>query len=262
MIEADIVLGTLTNNPSAPAQPVMGHPPAKTSDISLDQFLRQILAFNNKNTSTTKKGVKLDFKSTEVFNGSQALLQELWPLMDYPVWMNADILPGPVNNTQTLPVDADVFLQGCKKFTNAVLSIGWTTRWGKDFKEGSYEQVHVDTMTSAIRNNSVENKITFPIRAGIAANSQLELQNLYLDLNKTNNVTMTVWSSQDDYVDVDKLRELILTFGLDKVYLDVPKDLEERLDLGRNSAAMLDHGMKGLGFVFVVLNILFYMFFH
>lgn len=261
MIEADIVLGTLTNNATAVEQPVMGHPPATTSDISLDQFLRQILAFNNKNTTVTKKGVKLDFKSTEVFNGSHALLQELWPLMDYPVWINADILPGPVNNTNTIPVDADVFLQSCKDFTNAVLSIGWTTRWGKDFKEGSYEQSHIETMTSTVRNNSVKNDITFPIRAGIAANSKLELQNLYLDLNKTNDVTMTVWSSQDDYVDVEKLRDLILTFGVDKVYLDVPKDLEDKLHLDRNGA-VLGHGTKWLGYAFIALNILFYKIFY
>lgn len=247
---------------SAPEQPVMGHPPANTSDISLEQFLRQILEFNNKNTTTVKKGVKLDFKSTEVFNGSRALLQDLWPLMDYPVWINADILSGPVNNTNTIPVNPDVFLQGCKNFSNAVLSIGWTTRWGKDFKEGKYEQTHVDSMTSVIRNNSVEQEITFPIRAGIAANSKLELQNLYLDLNKTNNVTMTVWSSAGDYVDVGKLKDLILTFGVDKIYLDVPKELEDQLDLGSNAGVMIGFRAKWLGYVFLALNIIIYKIFY
>ncbi|XP_063701580.1 protein FAM151B [Culicoides brevitarsis] len=262
MIEADIVLGTLTNNVTAPEQPVMGHPPATTSDISLDSFLRQILEFNNKNSSATKKGVKLDFKSTEVFNGSQALLRELWPLMDYPVWINADILSGPVNNTETRPVDADIFLQACKNFTNAVLSIGWTTRWGKDFRDGTYETDQIDTMTSVIRNNSVPNDITFPIRAGIAANSKLELQNLYLDLNRTNNVTMTVWSSAGDYVDVKKLKELILAFGVDKVYLDVPKELEDKLDLGSSGALKLGSGLKWMGYVFLALNVIVYKMFY
>lgn len=259
MIEADIVLGTLTNNATAPTQPIMGHPPNITSDISLEQFLRQILDFN-KNTTGMKKGVKLDFKSTVVFNGSQHLLQELWPLMDYPVWINADILSGPVNNTETLPVDANVVLQSAKKFPNAVLSIGWTTRWGKNFKEGKYEELHIDEMTSVIRNNSVVNDITFPIRAGIAANSKLELQNLYLDLNRTNNVTMTVWSSQGDHVDVKKLKDLILTFGVDKVYLDVPKELEDQLGLDKNGTIRLGSGW--LGVLFLALNFFAYKMFY
>lgn len=55
----------------------MGHPPIKVSDISLSSFLNQILNFNNKNLDS-KKGVKLDFKSTEVFVGSLELLTSIW----------------------------------------------------------------------------------------------------------------------------------------------------------------------------------------
>lgn len=78
MIEADIVLGTLSTSNSTQPIPVMAHPPAVTSDLSLESFLTQILEFNNKN-STNKKGVKLDFKSTEVFSGSLEMLTRMWP---------------------------------------------------------------------------------------------------------------------------------------------------------------------------------------
>jgi hypothetical protein len=71
------VLGRLINDSSQMLQPVMGHPPAVTSDISLGNFLSDILNFNLANPSR-QKGIKLDFKSIEVFNGSMPLLRSLW----------------------------------------------------------------------------------------------------------------------------------------------------------------------------------------
>jgi hypothetical protein len=46
-----------------------------------------------------------------------------------PLWLNADILKGPVNATEDpLPVDAKRFIAGAAKLPQALLSIGWTTR--------------------------------------------------------------------------------------------------------------------------------------
>lgn len=81
-IEADIVLGTIINDTSNKLQPIMAHPPDNTSDISLDTFLTRILDFN-KNETQKKKGVKLDFKSIDVFNGSLELLKTLWESVCY-----------------------------------------------------------------------------------------------------------------------------------------------------------------------------------
>ena len=71
--------------------------------------------------------------------------------MKFPVWINADILPGPVNNTETIPVNPNSFFRGCKRFPNSVLSIGWTTRWGKNFTEGSYTKEHVSNMIETMK---------------------------------------------------------------------------------------------------------------
>lgn len=56
----------------------MAHPPGNTSDLSLDAFLTQIFQFNSEKSVPNKKGVKLDFKSIDVFEGSLALLKTLW----------------------------------------------------------------------------------------------------------------------------------------------------------------------------------------
>lgn len=231
MIEADIVYGYLIDDPTQQLQPVMGHPPAENSDISLRSFLQQILDFNTQISSEQHKGVKLDFKSTDVFQNSLSMLIELWPTMNYPVWINADIYRGPLDNTETIPVDAQTFFDGTKTLPNATLSTGWTTLWGSNFTDGHYTDAQVNEMIDGIKENNIENPITFPIRAGIAAQSITQLDHLYKSLNSSNQITFTVWSSENDSVDVEKLREMIFHFGIDKVYIDVPEELSDQLRL-------------------------------
>lgn len=76
MIEADIVLGTLIDDDPSNLQPVMGHPPAIMSDISLHDFLQRINEFNSQGVSM--RGVKLDFKSIEVFEMSLEIIEKLY----------------------------------------------------------------------------------------------------------------------------------------------------------------------------------------
>lgn len=152
-------------------------------------------------------------------------------MMDLPVWINADIYRGPFENVVTLPVDADVFFEGTKSLPNATLSTGWTTRWGSNFTEGSYTNQQIDEMINGIKKNKVSNPLTFPVRAGIAAQSIPTLSRLYDSLKDSNVVTFTIWSSDGDSVDVENLRKMIFHFGLDKVYIDVPEVLSEKLRL-------------------------------
>lgn len=81
MIEADVLLGTLDSGDGR-ILPIMAHPPHTTSDLSLETFLRSILAHNKANPDNAK-GVKLDFKSIESFDGSVNLLETIWPLVIY-----------------------------------------------------------------------------------------------------------------------------------------------------------------------------------
>lgn len=56
------------------------------------------------------------------------LLDEVRAQMEGPVWINADILPGP-GGTAT-PLEARVFLQAvAMRGQRDVLSLGWTTGW-------------------------------------------------------------------------------------------------------------------------------------
>ncbi|KAJ8951027.1 hypothetical protein NQ318_006412 [Aromia moschata] len=230
MIEADIVLGTINGTNSTEQIPVMGHPPANTSDISLATFLDTINTFNTNltnstNSTATRKGVKLDFKTIEVFNQSISIVKQ-YDQGDYPLWLNADILSGPINAT-TEPVDAAQFLASASQFNYTVLSIGWTTEYGANMT-GSYNDSQVTSMLNAISQNNVTHNITFPVRAGLAAESLSQMQNLVANVT---NSTLTLWSSEGDSVNVTNLRTLIGQIGIRKIFVDVPEDLRSQLRL-------------------------------
>lgn len=77
MLEADVVIGTFNN--STEQIPIMAHPPANSSDLSLKMFLDNVLTYNNRNDTVSKrKGVKLDFKSIEALENSTSIIQELY----------------------------------------------------------------------------------------------------------------------------------------------------------------------------------------
>uniref|UniRef100_A0A8W7PFG6 Menorin-like domain-containing protein n=1 Tax=Anopheles coluzzii TaxID=1518534 RepID=A0A8W7PFG6_ANOCL len=239
-IEADISLGYLKDDVNKEREiPIMAHPPATESDISLETFLQRILQFNREANDPSKvKGVKLDFKSIGAFERSIDIIRASYDMTAFDTWINADILPGPVDNTATVPVDPTRFFTAARRLGKATLSIGWTTRWGPDFSEGLYTESQVDAMIDAIRANGIDkvgNAITFPVRGGIVANSVTNMIRLFCALKDTNNVTFTIWSSADDAVNVEKLREFIFTTGLDRTYVDVPDDLHKKLHLDENA---------------------------
>lgn len=76
MLEADVVMGKLSNSNSTNI-PIMAHPPAVESDLSLEDFLN--ISCNN----NSSKGIKLDFKSNEAFENSTAILAKLRPVRIY-----------------------------------------------------------------------------------------------------------------------------------------------------------------------------------
>lgn len=145
----------------------------------------------------------------------------------YPIWLNADILSGPINAT-TVPVDAAQFLSGASEFNNTVLSIGWTTNFGTNLT-GSYTSDQINSMTTVIAQNNVTQNITFPVRAGLAAESLSQITRLLANVTDS---TLTIWSSEGDNVNVTNLRNLIGQVGVTRVFIDVPESLRSQLALG------------------------------
>lgn len=63
MIEADVSYDPVAK------KPIMAHPPAVISDLTLEEFLKKV-------KDNGKKGIKLDFKSFDAFNTSVEVLQK------------------------------------------------------------------------------------------------------------------------------------------------------------------------------------------
>ncbi|CAH1972809.1 unnamed protein product [Acanthoscelides obtectus] len=218
MIEADITEGVTKS--SDKLIPIMAHPPNKESDLSLESFLGQI---TNQANPIVRQGIKLDFKSLNAFEKSAGIIT-YYHKGAFPLWINADILPGPINSTHE-PLNAHRFLELAKKLPNVVLSVGWTTNYGPSMF-GKYKDTDIESMLHVIKTNNILNEITFPVRAGLAAESLDELQRLLHTVKKS---TLTLWSHQNDNVDVRKLNNLIKEIGCDRIYIDVPESLREQL---------------------------------
>ena len=66
--------------------------------------------------------------SLEAVPPSVALLQEVLAEHSCPVWINADVLPGP--GGQATPLEPQAFLAAVGNLPcDTVLSLGWTTGW-------------------------------------------------------------------------------------------------------------------------------------
>lgn len=85
----------------------------------------------------------------------------------YPVWLNADILPGPVKAT-TKPVDPVKFLTLGAKHPRTVLSIGWTTSYGGNVTEGEYSRDQIGTMLRMINEYHINQTVTFPVSTAMS----------------------------------------------------------------------------------------------
>ncbi|NXA65353.1 F151B protein, partial [Mohoua ochrocephala] len=136
--------------------PILAHPPDTDSDITLQEWLAEMVS--------TNKGIKLDFKSLGAVGPSLELLGQLGQPLDRPVWLNGDILPGPRGGHA--PLDARAFLgavtSSCPEATLAVcLSPG-------------YAWPMVQEMSRLC--HPLSQPVTFPVRAALVPGSVPQLQ--------------------------------------------------------------------------------------
>lgn len=90
-------------------------------------------------------------------------------------------------------------------------------------------------MINTLAENRVAQSVTYPVRAGLASND-IEVVKALLKNTTSSNATLTIWSSEDDSVNIPELSKLIQDVGIDRIYVDVPKDLKSKLDLSAASA--------------------------
>lgn len=210
MMEADIIM-----RGHDPKEPIMAHPPQTDSDITLKEWLEGVKVHD--------KGIKLDFKSLEAVPPSVALLQEVLAELSCPVWINADVLPGP--SGQATPLEPQAFLAAVGTLpSHTVLSLGWTTGWtaGTDNPGYSWDMVH--EMEEICR--TLKHPVTFPVRAALLAQSLSQLTWL---LQQSDRYTLTVWTGQKDDVTLQDLLPYRKEFDISRIYYDLPDFIRTEL---------------------------------
>ncbi|XP_051552529.1 protein FAM151B-like isoform X1 [Myxocyprinus asiaticus] len=202
MIEADVLLRGLD-----PKEPIMAHPPENDSDISLQDWLKEVVK--------SDKGIKLDFKSLEAVSPSMILLEEVRDHLQGPMWINADILPGPGGKAP--PLDPQAFLQEVSLSSeNDVLSLGWTTGWDADVDNPGYSWEMVHQMEELCR--SLMQPVTFPVRAALLPVSFPQLQWL---LEQSDRYSLTVWTGKNDVLKVEDLLPYRQNCSKTRIYYDL-----------------------------------------
>lgn len=162
------------------------------------------------------------------------------------VWINADILKGPVGQTGQNPVDATAFFDSVKHLEKATLSLGWTSSPTYENATVGYTKEQIDEMLKVIQDNKVseDTPITFAVRALLAINSEDHLQHLIDEVSKTNKDTsFTIWSPAKEQVDAKKLENFIKRFGTTKVYVDVPEDLRNQINVDNGASSLVQFGL-------------------
>lgn len=173
MVQADV---TLADNSRYPI-PIMAQPPLNMSDLTLEDFLLQLI-----HSESGSKGVKFDFKTTRVVEPAFRVLARH---SDYlgPLILNADILAGE-NKQRAQPVDAWTFLMLCRtRFPKSIISIGWCVDVNKNTLETGYSGNMIDQMLSIVKEYSLLQPITFPVNAALVKYSIKELQRLLFQVN-------------------------------------------------------------------------------
>ncbi|XP_067296300.1 protein FAM151B isoform X2 [Pseudorasbora parva] len=202
MIEADVLL-----RGQDPKEPIMAHPPDNDSDINLQDWLKEVVK--------SGKGIKLDFKSLAAVSQSMILLDEVRDQLQGPVWINADVLPGP--GGKATPLDPHVFLQEvAQRSENDVLSLGWTTGWDVNIDNHGYSWEMVHQMEELCR--SLKQPVTFPVRAALIPLSFPQFQWL---LERSDRYSLTVWTGNDDVLNVEELLPYRQNFSKTRIYYDL-----------------------------------------
>ncbi|XP_003479523.2 protein FAM151B [Cavia porcellus] len=217
MVEADVLLSSTGTECS---QPVMAHPPDTHSDNTLQAWLAALVP--------SSKGIKLDFKSLAAVEPAMTLLDTVRGGLRRPVWINADILPGPGGSSNV--VDAKAFIDSVTSVFPAVtLSLGWTTGWHPEKVNEGYSWAMVREMESIC--GGLTQPVTFPVRAVLVRQSCPQL--LWL-LKQSDRYSLTVWTGKDDNYSTADLLYIRDYFDKKKVFYDIlePQNREFKQAIG------------------------------
>ncbi|XP_042190520.1 protein FAM151B [Callorhinchus milii] len=212
MIEADVIFGS---QGSHDGEPIMAHPPDTDSDNTVHEWLNEVLQ--------SDKGIKLDFKSLAAVEPSMKILKGMKDCLGRPIWINADILPGP--NGSCKAIDVSGFLGAVtSRLPDVTLSLGWTTGWLAGQTNNGYTWEMVQEMEQICR--TLSQPVTFPVRAALVRPSWPQL--LWL-LQQSERYSLTVWTGRNDVYALEDMLYIRENFNKSKIYCDLSEPQSSKL---------------------------------
>jgi hypothetical protein len=180
MIEADVIL-------SSTGELIMAHPPNKTSDLTLHEFISSILNA----TSGPKRGFKLDFKEMAAVEPALNWLKTI-NTNKMPIMLNADIVSGPGGGRSIF--DPNWFIHTCRTLLpSATLSLGWSMSGVSNNTLAKYSATNINDMLYYSNRYSPEiTHITFAVEVRTLRNSWNVAQALLADTTHS----LTLWQYQ------------------------------------------------------------------
>ncbi|XP_028667045.1 protein FAM151A isoform X1 [Erpetoichthys calabaricus] len=191
--------------------PIMAHPPDVYSDNTLQEWLDAVL--------NTRKGIKLDFKSTESIDPSLDVLlkKSLKVNIGRPVWLNADILHGPNVPQFVDVVNATKFINAIQvKFPDVTISPGWKTLYLPFLPNSVYTRGMMEKMYEIIK--ELPQQVTFPLQAVMVKQAWPHVSWL---LKQSPRYSLTLWQGNTDPVTVDDLLFIRDNSQPDQIYYDI-----------------------------------------
>ncbi|XP_071509665.1 uncharacterized protein [Diadema antillarum] len=194
-------------------------PSATKSDedgLPLQRYLYYVARYSN-------KGVQLNFPDVESVNVALPILKDMRTQLHAPVWLHADILPGP--NRADFPIDPVQFVTAVQNnFVTSTLSLGWATDWSPDAPQIRYSWFNVIEMAKICA--GIRQPVTFAIRAVYALRSMRQLRFL---LSLASRFTVTVWMDKYDIMPLPDLGNFRRNMDPKRIFYNLPNNFMESI---------------------------------
>ncbi|KAJ8032789.1 hypothetical protein HOLleu_22840 [Holothuria leucospilota] len=182
-----------------------------SNGMSLNEYLTKIAKFSN-------KGVKINIPDIDSARVVLQNLNELVTILHSPVWIHANVLPGP--NDDSTPVDSrKLFGFVNDLYPGVTLCLGWASDWDPEdaFQRYTWQQVIDMAKVSA----TTTQPIAFAVRAVFAFNSVRQLKFL---LSLTGRFSIYVWISKYDIMQLTELIKFRQFMDHKRVFYNLPPD--------------------------------------
>jgi hypothetical protein len=183
-------------------QPIMAHPPATDSDITLKEWVDEVVS------SGKMVGMKFDFKEIRAVKPSLTLLASaLSKWKNCLLWLNADVLGHPEGHNNWPPVAPTEFLSLVSSFfPQAVVSLGWASLWDVNDMIESMLQLA----------GSVQQPVVFPVYEPFCRQYSEEVQHI---LEQTK-YSLVLWTTPEKEPDKEFVGALTLNYPY-RVFTDL-----------------------------------------